>query len=88
MEVSTPRDFYFLLLMTVPMYLALAVLAWKLSPTGVGLVKPDGGEPHLRGARVAVCVPGLADLPGEQGDAQEWRCRGDVSLQVQAGGYP
>lgn len=38
MEVSTPRDFYFLLVMTVPMYLALAVLGWKLSPTGVGLL--------------------------------------------------
>jgi len=37
-EVSTPRDYYFLLIMTVPMYLALAVLSWKLSPTGVGLL--------------------------------------------------
>ncbi|SHJ98928.1 MFS transporter, NNP family, nitrate/nitrite transporter [Rubritalea squalenifaciens DSM 18772] len=38
MEVSTPRDFYFLLIMTVPMYAALAVLAWKLSPSGVALL--------------------------------------------------
>ncbi|MGE9269131.1 MAG: NarK family nitrate/nitrite MFS transporter [Verrucomicrobiales bacterium] len=38
LEVSTPRDFYFLLLMTIPMYLALALLAWKLSPSGVALL--------------------------------------------------
>ena len=38
LEVSTPRDFWFLLVMNVPMYAALAVLAWKLSPSGVGLL--------------------------------------------------
>ncbi|MFC7336911.1 NarK family nitrate/nitrite MFS transporter [Haloferula chungangensis] len=38
LEVSTPREFWFLLGMNVPMYAALAVLAWKLSPTGVGLL--------------------------------------------------
>nr|WP_051083284.1 NarK family nitrate/nitrite MFS transporter [Rubritalea marina] len=38
MEVSNRKDFYFLLIMTVPMYAALAVLAWKLSPSGVGLL--------------------------------------------------
>ncbi len=38
MEVSTRRDFYFLILMTIPMYLALGVLSWKLSPSGVNLI--------------------------------------------------
>lgn len=38
LEVSSRKDFYFLLAMNVPMYLALAVLAWRLSPTGVGLL--------------------------------------------------
>lgn len=38
MEVSTPKDFYFLLIMTVPMYLALAVLAWKLAPNNINLL--------------------------------------------------
>jgi len=38
MEVSTRRDYYFLILMTIPMYLALAVLSWKLSPSGVALI--------------------------------------------------
>jgi NNP family nitrate/nitrite transporter-like MFS transporter len=38
LEVSSKRDFIFLLVMTVPMYLALAMLAWKLSPTGVGIL--------------------------------------------------
>ena len=38
LEVSNRRDFYFLLGMNVPMYLALGVLAWKLSPRGVSLL--------------------------------------------------
>ena len=40
LEVTSRRDFYFYITMTVPMYLALAVLAWKLSPSGVGLLPP------------------------------------------------
>ena len=38
LEVSSRRDFYFLLLMNVPMYIALGVLSWRLSPAGVGLI--------------------------------------------------
>lgn len=38
LEVSTPRDFWFLLAMNIPMFAALAVLAWKLSPAGVNLL--------------------------------------------------
>lgn len=38
LEVSTKKDFYFLLAMNVPMYAALAVLDWKLSPSGVNLL--------------------------------------------------
>ena len=38
MEVSTRRDFYFLIVMTIPMYAALAILAWKLSPSNVNLL--------------------------------------------------
>lgn len=37
LEVTSMRDLYFYLIMNVPMYLALAVLSWKLSPAGVGL---------------------------------------------------
>ncbi len=37
LEVTSKKDFYFYLLMNIPMYLALGVLAWKLSPTGVNL---------------------------------------------------
>lgn len=40
LEVTSRRDFYFYLLMNVPMYLALALLVWKLSPTGVALLGP------------------------------------------------
>ncbi|WP_430462370.1 NarK family nitrate/nitrite MFS transporter [Thalassolituus sp. LLYu03] len=35
MEVTSKGDFFFLLLMKIPMYAALALLAWKLSPAGV-----------------------------------------------------
>lgn len=38
LEVTSKKDFYFLLCMNVPMYLALAVLTWKLSPAGVNLI--------------------------------------------------
>lgn len=38
LEVTSKSDFAFLLLMKIPMYAALALLAWKLSPTGVKLL--------------------------------------------------
>ncbi|VUD40531.1 putative nitrate transporter NarT [Thalassocella blandensis] len=38
LEVTSKRDFYFYLAMNIPMYVILAVLAWKLSPAGVGLL--------------------------------------------------
>jgi NNP family nitrate/nitrite transporter-like MFS transporter len=37
LEVTSKGDYYFYLLTNVPMYLALGVLAWKLSPDGVQL---------------------------------------------------
>ncbi|SFO75496.1 MFS transporter, NNP family, nitrate/nitrite transporter [Enterovibrio norvegicus DSM 15893] len=37
MEVTSKSDFFLLLLMKVPMYGALALLAWKLSPSGIGM---------------------------------------------------
>ena len=41
MEVTSKGDFYFLLFMKTPMYLALALLNWKLSPNGVGMLSAD-----------------------------------------------
>ncbi|SKA57201.1 NarK family nitrate/nitrite MFS transporter [Enterovibrio nigricans] len=38
MEVTTKGDFFLLLIMKVPMYAALALLAWKLSPSGVDML--------------------------------------------------
>jgi MFS transporter, NNP family, nitrate/nitrite transporter len=38
LEVSNKKDFWLYIAMNVPMYIALAVLTWKLSPTGVGLL--------------------------------------------------
>ncbi|MGF1769285.1 NarK family nitrate/nitrite MFS transporter [Enterovibrio makurazakiensis] len=37
MEVTSKGDFALLLLMKTPMYGALALLAWKLSPSGIGM---------------------------------------------------
>lgn len=38
LEVTSRGDFFFLLAMKVPMYAALALLAWKLSPAGVKML--------------------------------------------------
>lgn len=38
MEVTSKGDFFFLLLMKIPMYAVLALLAWKLSPVGIGML--------------------------------------------------
>ena len=38
LEVTSKGDLFFYLLMNIPMYAALAVLAWKLSPSGVSLL--------------------------------------------------
>lgn len=38
MEVTSKSDFALLLIMKVPMYVAMALLAWKLSPAGVKLL--------------------------------------------------
>ena len=38
MEVTSKGDFFLLLLMKLPMYVAIALLAWKLSPSGVDIL--------------------------------------------------
>jgi len=38
LEVSSRKDYWFYVLMNVPMYLILAVLAWKMSPANLGLL--------------------------------------------------
>ena len=38
LEVTSRRDLYLYLLMNIPMYIALGVLSWKLSPSGVALI--------------------------------------------------
>lgn len=38
MEVTSKGDFIFYLIMNIPMYAVLALLAWKLSPSGVSLL--------------------------------------------------
>ena len=38
MEVTSRGDFFFYLLMNIPMYAALAVLAWKLGPANLGIL--------------------------------------------------
>jgi NNP family nitrate/nitrite transporter-like MFS transporter len=43
LEVASKKDFYFYLLMNIPMYLALTVLTWKLCSAKVGLLPPAAG---------------------------------------------
>ncbi|TKF77961.1 NarK family nitrate/nitrite MFS transporter [Vibrio kanaloae] len=38
MEVTSKGDFFFLLIMKIPMYAALALLTWKLSPTNIDML--------------------------------------------------
>ena len=38
LEVSSWGDFYFYIAMTLPLYLALGILSWKLSPANLGLL--------------------------------------------------
>lgn len=38
MEVTSKGDFYFMLIMKLPMYAALSLLTWKLSPAGVSIL--------------------------------------------------
>ena len=55
LEVSSWKDYYFYLGMNLPMYIALAVLVWKLSPHGVGLLTIEMA--YLAwGFLVALCV--------------------------------
>lgn len=42
LEVTSKGDFIFYALMNVPLYLALALLTWRLSPTGLKLLSADG----------------------------------------------
>ncbi|WP_411992922.1 NarK family nitrate/nitrite MFS transporter [Agarivorans sp. DSG3-1] len=53
MEVTTKADFVLLLIMKVPMYATLALLAWKLSPAGVSMLSQEV---------VYACYAGLAAL--------------------------
>jgi NNP family nitrate/nitrite transporter-like MFS transporter len=41
LEVTSKSDFVFLIIMKLPMYLALALLNWKLSPQGVSMLSAD-----------------------------------------------
>ena len=38
MEVTSKGDFFFLLIMKIPMYAALALLTWKLSPSNINIL--------------------------------------------------
>ncbi len=41
MEVTSIWDLFFYILMTIPLYAALTLLTWKLSPTGMKLLSDD-----------------------------------------------
>ncbi len=44
MEVTSPADFVLYLVMNIPLYAALALLTWKLSPAGVSLLPESVAE--------------------------------------------
>jgi MFS transporter, NNP family, nitrate/nitrite transporter len=52
-EVSTPGDFALCTLMTIPLYAALATLAWRLSPAQIGLI-PGGAMIAIDGVLIAL----------------------------------
>lgn len=41
MEVTSTRDFYLYIILQAPLYLALAVLAWKLGPANLKMLSPE-----------------------------------------------
>jgi NNP family nitrate/nitrite transporter-like MFS transporter len=41
MEVTSKGDFFLYIIMNIPLYAALALLAWKLSPSGVSLLSQN-----------------------------------------------
>ena len=41
MEVTSTGDFFLLLIMKIPMYAALALLAWKLSPSNINMISME-----------------------------------------------
>ncbi|MGF1679816.1 NarK family nitrate/nitrite MFS transporter [Photobacterium makurazakiensis] len=58
MEVTSKGDFFLLLIMKLPMYGALALLAWKLSPSGVGMLE----ESMVAGINIALAVVYLYEV--------------------------
>lgn len=55
LEVTSKKDFYFYLAMNIPMYVILAVLAWKLSPSGVALLSQTAAY-SLYALLVVLCI--------------------------------
>ncbi len=68
MEVTSKGDFFFYLLMNIPLYAALAVLTWKLGPGNLGI---------LNGVLTDAIYLGLAILYAYQ-TWQVWRINGHV----------
>lgn len=59
MEVTSKGDFVLLLVMKVPMYLAMGLLAWKLSPGGVKLLSEGVVELIYAGLAIVYCYDAL-----------------------------
>lgn len=68
MEVTSVGDFYLLLLTKLPMYICMALLAWRLSPTGFGLIN----EAFTNAIYVVLVVVLFIDF------RQVWRTNKDV----------
>ncbi|HWK55576.1 MAG TPA: NarK family nitrate/nitrite MFS transporter [Hyphomicrobiales bacterium] len=68
MEVSSVGDLLLLLVMKLPMYLCLGVLAWRLSPAGFGLI----GAAALQAILVGLAILLVVDF------RHVWRCNAAV----------
>lgn len=42
LEITSKYDFWFYVFMNIPMFAALAVIVWRLSPSGLNILSPNG----------------------------------------------
>ena len=68
MEVTTVRDFWFLMAMNVPLTAILMVLAWRLNK--VNFLSPTAMVMYLVCAARPICFPGLQLLERKQRSAR------------------
>ncbi len=82
MEVTSKGDFFFLLIMKIPMYAALALLTWKLIPSNINMLSDMAVYSVYAGLAALCCIRSV----------QVWKVRNvskeevpeDSPVQIQA----